>query len=116
MEKTSVTEEDVAESVDEILMNADNALCEELRTEFSVRVSVLILIPTTFCSTMCDLCIPFLLSKGTIPQVLIQRGFPQINRSVKCKLLLNGKFVFHFFHRNKTIKKGKSCLMPFAKP
>ncbi|XP_048009659.1 serine/threonine-protein kinase 31-like [Megalobrama amblycephala] len=35
MEKSSVTEEDVADSVDEILMNADNALCEELSTEFS---------------------------------------------------------------------------------
>ncbi|XP_073702696.1 serine/threonine-protein kinase 31 [Garra rufa] len=35
MEKTSLTEEDVAEGVDEILMNADNALCEELETEFS---------------------------------------------------------------------------------
>lgn len=35
MEKTSVTEDDVAESVDEILMNADNALCEELSIELS---------------------------------------------------------------------------------
>ncbi|KAK2903315.1 hypothetical protein Q8A67_008028 [Cirrhinus molitorella] len=35
MERTSLTEEDVAEGVDEILMNADNALCEELNTEFS---------------------------------------------------------------------------------
>ncbi|KAF4103466.1 hypothetical protein G5714_016349 [Onychostoma macrolepis] len=35
MEKTSLTGEDVAEGVDEILMNADNALCEELNTEFS---------------------------------------------------------------------------------
>uniref|UniRef100_A0A673HYP7 Serine/threonine kinase 31 n=1 Tax=Sinocyclocheilus rhinocerous TaxID=307959 RepID=A0A673HYP7_9TELE len=35
MEKTSLTREDVAEGVDEILMNADNALCEELNTEFS---------------------------------------------------------------------------------
>lgn len=42
MEKTSLTEEDVAEGVDEILMNADNALCEELNPEISVRVSVLI--------------------------------------------------------------------------
>lgn len=44
-----MTEEDVADGVDEILMNADNALCEELSTEFSVRVSVLIY---TFHSTM----------------------------------------------------------------
>ncbi|XP_050986540.1 serine/threonine kinase 31 [Labeo rohita] len=35
MEKTSLTEEDVAEGVDEILMNADNALCEELNPEIS---------------------------------------------------------------------------------
>ncbi|XP_042628272.1 serine/threonine-protein kinase 31-like isoform X3 [Cyprinus carpio] len=35
MEKTSMTEEDVAEGVDEILMNADKALCEELSTESS---------------------------------------------------------------------------------
>uniref|UniRef100_A0A8C1D3N2 Serine/threonine kinase 31 n=1 Tax=Cyprinus carpio carpio TaxID=630221 RepID=A0A8C1D3N2_CYPCA len=35
MEKTSLTEEDVAEGVDEILMNADKALCEELSTESS---------------------------------------------------------------------------------
>ncbi|XP_016413986.1 serine/threonine-protein kinase 31 isoform X1 [Sinocyclocheilus rhinocerous] len=35
MEKTSLTEEDVAEGVEEILMNADNALCEELRTKSS---------------------------------------------------------------------------------
>lgn len=35
MEKTSVTEKDVSEGVDEILMNADNALSEELDTEFS---------------------------------------------------------------------------------
>ncbi|ROL49884.1 Serine/threonine-protein kinase 31 [Anabarilius grahami] len=35
MKKSSVTEEDVADGVDEILMNADNALCEELSTEFS---------------------------------------------------------------------------------
>lgn len=37
-----MTGEDIAEGVDEILMNADNALCEELNTEFSVSVSVLI--------------------------------------------------------------------------
>ncbi|XP_067305868.1 serine/threonine-protein kinase 31-like [Pseudorasbora parva] len=34
-EKTSVHEEDIAGSVDEILMNADNALCEELSTELT---------------------------------------------------------------------------------
>lgn len=55
------------------------------------------------------LCIPFVLSKGTrfSPDWLSSVQF-QINKSVKCKLLLlNGKFVFHCFHRNKTIKKGK---------
>ncbi|XP_059363471.1 serine/threonine-protein kinase 31-like isoform X1 [Carassius carassius] len=35
MEKTSLTEEDVADCVEEILMNADKALCEELSTESS---------------------------------------------------------------------------------
>ncbi|XP_043117691.1 serine/threonine-protein kinase 31-like [Puntigrus tetrazona] len=35
VEKTSLTGDDVAEGVDEILVNADNALCEELNAEFS---------------------------------------------------------------------------------
>ncbi len=66
MEKTSLTGEDVAEGVDEILMNADNALCEEVHTEFSVSVSVLIY---TFFYTVCiSVCVLSLLSKGTNPR------------------------------------------------
>lgn len=67
MEKTSLTEEDVAEGVDEILMNADKALCEELSTESSVRVSVLF--STFFYTWSVFQCAFPLLSKGTNPQV-----------------------------------------------
>lgn len=66
MEKTSLTEEDVADGVEEILMNADKALCEELSTESSVRVSVLIF--TFFYYTISAFqCAFSLLSKGTNP-------------------------------------------------
>lgn len=72
MEKTSLTEEDVAEGVDEILRNADKALCEELSTESSVRVSVLF---STFFYTICfSVCIPSLEQRHK-PPGLLQRGF-----------------------------------------
>ncbi len=75
MEKTSLTGEDVAEGVDEILMNADNALCEEVHTEFSVSVSVLIY---TFFYTMSAFQCAFSLfwARAQTPG-LLQRDFTQ---------------------------------------
>lgn len=42
MEKTSVTGDDVAEGVCEILMNAEAAVCEELNNALSVRTPVFV--------------------------------------------------------------------------